>query len=127
MHTFGQGCLERSELKCVVQVPSSPLLPAALPALLAALTAACQQGGDAALANRVRGLVVALGKAQAQAASPTPGDCCACWPVANVQNMVAEYVQGMLGLDGTSVLVFVSATQHILLTAPTFPLAECTC
>lgn len=48
-----------------MQVPSSPVVPAALPALLAALTRACQQGGDAALANRLRALVSALGKAQA--------------------------------------------------------------
>ena len=56
------------------QVPNSWLLPAALPGLLAALTAACQQGGDAALANRLRTLIRFLHKAQAQPAQPASGE-----------------------------------------------------
>ena len=52
-------------------MPSSPLLPAALPALLAALTAACQQGGDAALANRLKALITALTKAKAESTTQT--------------------------------------------------------
>ena len=54
------------------QVPNSPVLPTALPALLAALTAACQQGGDAALANRLKALLTALTKAKAEAANINP-------------------------------------------------------
>lgn len=56
----------------LVQVPNSPLLPTALPALLAALTAACQQGGDAALANRLKALITAMTKAKAEAANISP-------------------------------------------------------
>ena len=48
------------------------MLPTALPALLAALTAACQQGGDTALANRLRALLTALTKARAEAANISP-------------------------------------------------------
>lgn len=48
------------------------MLPTALPALLAALIAACQQGGDAALANRLKALLTALTKVKAEAASINP-------------------------------------------------------
>ena len=48
------------------------MLPTALPALLAALTAACQQGGDAALANRLKALLTALTKAKAEPANINP-------------------------------------------------------
>lgn len=65
--------------KTCVQVPSSPLLPAALPALLGALTGACQQGGDAALAKRLQALLMAFTKGQAQplpsASGPHPSSC----------------------------------------------------
>ena len=57
-----------------VQLPNSPLLPGALPSLLAALTTACQQGGDAALANRLRTLIRSLHKAQAVQARPGVGE-----------------------------------------------------
>ena len=60
----GKGCL---------QVPSSPLLPAALPALLSALTGACQQGGDAALAKRLQALLMAFTKGQAQSSPSASG------------------------------------------------------
>ena len=48
------------------------MLPTALPALLAALAAACQQGGDAALANRLKVLLTAFTKAKAEAANISP-------------------------------------------------------
>ena len=64
------GCLIG---KTCVQVPSSPLLPAALPALLGALTGACQQGGDAALAKRLQALLMAFTKGQAQALPSASG------------------------------------------------------
>lgn len=48
------------------------MLPTALPALLAALTAACQQGGDAALANRLKAMLTAMTKAKAEAATASP-------------------------------------------------------
>ncbi|KAL3158646.1 hypothetical protein ABBQ32_011390 [Trebouxia sp. C0010 RCD-2024] len=56
----------------VKKVPNSPVLPTALPALLAALTAACQQGGDAALANRLKAMITAMTKAKAEAANASP-------------------------------------------------------
>ncbi|KAL3135482.1 hypothetical protein ABBQ38_005962 [Trebouxia sp. C0009 RCD-2024] len=55
-----------------IYVPNSPVLPTALPALLAALTAACQQGGDAALANRLKAMLTAMTKAKAEAATASP-------------------------------------------------------
>jgi len=55
-------------VQCHLQVPSSPLLAAALPALLAALTGACQQGGDAALAKRLHALLMLFTKGQAHSA-----------------------------------------------------------
>ena len=56
----------------VLQVPNSPVLPTALPALLAALTAACQQGGDAALANRLKAMITVMTKAKAEGANISP-------------------------------------------------------
>jgi len=56
-----------------LQVPSSPLLAAALPALLGALTGACQQGADAALAKRLHVLLMLFAKGHAQPAPSASG------------------------------------------------------
>ena len=70
--SMGNECLT-SVILGLMQVPSSPLLPAALSSLLAALTAACQQGGDAALANRLKALFAGLAKAQAHSSTSASG------------------------------------------------------
>ena len=74
-HFWGLHPCQVAKQGVLLQVPNSPVLPTALPALLAALTAACQQGGDAALANRLKALLTALTKAKAEAIniSPTTG------------------------------------------------------
>ncbi|DBB15045.1 TPA: hypothetical protein ACH3X3_004628 [Trebouxia sp. C0006] len=58
----------------IKKVPSSPLLAAALPALLGALTGACQQGADAALAKRLHVLLMLFAKGHAQPAPSASGE-----------------------------------------------------
>ncbi|DBB02081.1 TPA: DNA-directed DNA polymerase [Trebouxia sp. C0004] len=55
------------------KVPTSPLLAAAVPALLGALTGACQQGGDAALAKRLHALLMLFAKGHAHSVPSASG------------------------------------------------------